>query len=351
MKNRLVITFTTVRGSKQFSLNQVARFLLVGFFVVAIFSFFVSNPLLFFASGSIETLEESNHQLVAGYTHFADEQMRSQQAFEQQAHFFEREMAELVQQVDGLSRERSALLEENLRIGEDNASLNEANLDMGESLASLEQMLAVPSAIDDDAVDRAEALRMVAQQRLFFLNVIPNGKPVEGIRISDKYGYRTHPVHKKRIFHRGIDFTAKRGTPVYATADGIVEFSGHHEASGFGNLIILQHALGFKTYYGHLDKVNVKTRRWVARGELIGWTGNTGISTGPHLHYEVRYLFSSLNPEPFVRWNITNFDSLFNDVKDVPWASLTKMYPLNQVSEALVLAPLSSPKETPLLAK
>jgi len=351
VKNRLVITFTTVRGSKQFSLNQMARLLLLVFLIVCAVSFFVSNPLLFFASDDLASLQTSHQQLSKNYQHVADEQMKFQQEMVEMNESYAREMYEMSQKVDGLSRERSALLEENLRIGEDNAFLSDLNMNMGESLNSLETMLAVPNLEQEVGVERAEHLRLIAQQRLFFLNVIPNGMPIEPIRITDLYGYRQHPVQKKRVFHHGMDFKANTGTPIYATADGIVEFSGHHKTSGYGNLIILQHSLGFKTYYGHLSKLNVKTRRWVARGELIGWSGNTGVSTGPHLHYEVRYLFSSLNPKPFVEWNMTNFDSLFNEVKDVPWASLTKMYPLNQVSEALILAPLSSQKETALPAK
>lgn len=130
--------------------------------------------------------------------------------------------------------------------------------------------------------------------------------------------------------HYGIDFKANRGTPVYATADGIVEFAGYHKSSGFGKLIILNHNFGFKTYFAHLDAVKVKNGDFISKGQLIGNSGNTGLSTGPHLHYEIRHLFTHIDPEPFLTWNITNFNTLFGKVKGVKWASLNEMYPLNQ---------------------
>ncbi|MGH1463524.1 MAG: M23 family metallopeptidase, partial [Neptuniibacter sp.] len=87
---------------------------------------------------------------------------------------------------------------------------------------------------------------------------------------------------------------------------------------------------GFKTYYAHLDAVKIKTRDFISKGQLIGLSGNTGLSTGPHLHYEIRHLFTSIDPEPFISWDITKFNALFTKVKDIKWASLNEMYPLNQ---------------------
>ncbi|WP_229753498.1 M23 family metallopeptidase [Amphritea balenae] len=232
------------------------------------------------------------------------------------------QLNQLSSTLQDLTLERDKLQEENLRIGELNETLDA-------SLYGLEDLLGLPQS-DEMTSNRADELTVLASQRLYFLSNLPNGLPIQGIRVSDRFGMRMHPVHKKRVRHNGLDFKANTGTPIYATADGVVEYSGYHKKSGFGNLIILQHGLGFKTYYAHMSKLKVKSGAFVSKGQLIGLSGNTGISTGPHLHYEVRHLFTPIDPEPFVAWNISNFDSLFSNVKGVKWASLRKMYPLNQ---------------------
>jgi len=172
--------------------------------------------------------------------------------------------------------------------------------------------------------------QMAVRQRLFLLHSIPNGVPISAERVNDSYGMRQHPVLKTRKMHNGMDFKAERGTPVYATADGVVEYSGYRKGSGFGNLVVLQHNLGFKTYYAHLQKVLVESGTFVHKGQQIALSGNSGRSTGAHLHYEVRFLYRPLNPEPFLQWGLDQFNTLFTEVEEVPWESLSAMYPLNQ---------------------
>lgn len=316
MRNKLVITLTTVYGSRQYTFNQVAKYLLLIFIILAAISFFVSNALLVVKTDNLSDLEEDHQVLSDSY----EMMVGSQQLYID-------ELKDLSMSLSSLKNERDSLEEENIRIGELNTSLDN-------SLFGLERLLGMEHETEIDP-HRAEQLTIEANKRLFFLHSIPNGVPIQAIRISDKFGPRIHPVRKKRVVHQGIDFKANRGTPVYATADGIVEFGGFHKSSGFGKLIILQHNFGFKTYFAHLDAVKVKGGEFVSKGQLIGLSGNTGLSTGPHLHYEIRHLFSAIDPEPFLSWNITNFDSLFTKVKGVKWASLKEMYPLNQHSQLL----------------
>lgn len=113
-------------------------------------------------------------------------------------------------------------------------------------------------------------------------------------RISDYFGNRFHPVHKKWKQHTGIDYAALRGTPVYSTGDGKIIATGWD--SGYGNRIIIDHGFGYKTIYAHLQLVKVKVGETVKRGKLIGLVGNTGVSTGPHLHYEIRKNNLPVNP-------------------------------------------------------
>ena len=110
-----------------------------------------------------------------------------------------------------------------------------------------------------------------------------------GGRISDKFGYRLDPFIQKIKHHDGVDISAPRGTEVYASADGIVERAknNYKPNHGYGKEVIINHGNGIKTRYAHLDKINVKPGQRVNRWDIIGWVGNTGRSTGPHLHYEV----------------------------------------------------------------
>ena len=118
-------------------------------------------------------------------------------------------------------------------------------------------------------------------------NNIPSGKPCTYTRISSPFGERVHPVYGKKHFHKGIDLASPNGTPIYATADGIVAFAG--VCNGYGNFIKLNHQNGYKTGYAHMSKMTVKTNDKVKKGDLIGYVGSTGTSTGNHLHYEVYY--------------------------------------------------------------
>jgi murein DD-endopeptidase MepM/ murein hydrolase activator NlpD len=176
---------------------------------------------------------------------------------------------------------------------------------------------------DDDFMQRLDnaAISSAIRSRLF--NLIPNGVPVINARQSSRYGYRTHPITKKKRMHRGLDFAVKRGTPVYATADGVVEVT-RKSKSGSGNFLRIQHSFGFSSSFSHLKAFKVTTGEFVEKGQLIAFSGDTGLSSGPHLHYEVRFVGRSLNPNNFVQWNNQNFDEIFAKEKKVNWAFLVK---------------------------
>lgn len=122
----------------------------------------------------------------------------------------------------------------------------------------------------------------------------PSIRPCAGWLVSG-FGYRKDPFTGKRKFHEGIDFGAPIGTPIYATADGIVE-SIKYYSRGYGLTLVLDHGYGYKTVYAHLSISKVKKYQRVHRGEIIGLVGNSGRSTGPHLHYEVRVTGRARNP-------------------------------------------------------
>jgi murein DD-endopeptidase MepM/ murein hydrolase activator NlpD len=114
-------------------------------------------------------------------------------------------------------------------------------------------------------------------------------------RTASGWGYRIHPIYKIKKFHYGIDFTAPTGTDVYVTGDGIVqEMESSHR--GYGNSVIIDHGFGIKTLYAHMDRFNVRKGQKVKRGDIIGFVGNSGLSTAPHLHYEVLRGGEKVNP-------------------------------------------------------
>jgi murein DD-endopeptidase MepM/ murein hydrolase activator NlpD len=140
-----------------------------------------------------------------------------------------------------------------------------------------------------------------------FLAAIPAIQPVNNedlTRMASGYGYRTDPFTKVRKFHYGMDFTAPRGTPVYASGDGVV-VRADNRATGYGNHITIDHGYGYVSLYAHLYKYNVRPHQKVRRGDLIGFVGSTGRSEGPHLHYEIFKDDKRINPINFYYGNLS----------------------------------------------
>lgn len=126
------------------------------------------------------------------------------------------------------------------------------------------------------------------------LKHIPSIIPLREGRLTDGFGYRRDPFTRAMAFHHGADFSAPRGTPVYATADGTVKRV--YRAPGYGKMVEVDHGMGYSTIYGHLKQAHVRRGQTVTRGEMIAEVGNTGRSTAPHLHYEVRIEGSPVDP-------------------------------------------------------
>ncbi len=145
------------------------------------------------------------------------------------------------------------------------------------------------------------------------LSAIPAIQPISNSdlrRIASGFGNRIDPVYKITKFHAGLDFTAPQGTPIYATADGRIAEANFDEG-GYGNHVVINHGYGYETLYGHMVRIKARRGQSIKRGEVIGWIGNTGKSTGPHCHYEVHkngaavdpvyFFYNDLTPEQFDR--------------------------------------------------
>lgn len=135
--------------------------------------------------------------------------------------------------------------------------------------------------------------------RLEYLAHRPTGWPVDGAEITDEYGPRWSPFGGGYQFHDGIDLGQDYGAPIYATGAGTVVYADWL-AGGYGKCVIIDHGYGYRTLYGHLQDWNVTVGQEVVRGDLIGWVGSTGLSTGPHVHYEVQLNGVAVDPAPYL---------------------------------------------------
>ena len=164
----------------------------------------------------------------------------------------------------------------------------------------LSKELAIQSKSLDEILKLADA-------KSDLLAAIPAIQPVRNENLKQMasgFGYRTDPFTKARKMHEGMDFTAKTGTPIYATGDGIVA-RADNTASGYGNHIVIRHGFGYETLYAHLSKYKARAGQRVKRGDVIGYVGSTGRSEGPHLHYEVHKDKKVVNPLNFYYGNIS----------------------------------------------
>ncbi len=175
---------------------------------------------------------------------------------------------------------------------------------LSENVDNLRRKIYIESKSQDEVVELAES-----KEKLFA--AIPAIQPVANkqlIALASGFGWRIHPIYKVKKMHTGIDFAAAIGTPIYATADGTID-KADISFSGYGKVIEIDHGFGYRTRYAHMHGFAVRLEQKVKRGDLIGYVGNTGLSTAPHLHYEVfvngihanpvHYFFNDLNPAEY----------------------------------------------------
>jgi murein DD-endopeptidase MepM/ murein hydrolase activator NlpD len=144
-------------------------------------------------------------------------------------------------------------------------------------------------------------LAILVEKKDEMINSIPSIQPLtnkELTKISSGFGYRIHPIYRIPKMHTGIDFTAPIGTDIYASGDGVIEKSSN-TGNGYGNEIVINHGYGYKSRYAHLSRYYISFGQRVKRGQKIGAVGSTGASVGPHLHYEVEYMDSKVDPALF----------------------------------------------------
>lgn len=281
MKDSTIITITTVHGSKSFTIGQFAKNIM-GYAVFFSFLLFLGGGIfVYILSAKVSDyndIEEKYHRLLA----------------------------------------TNSNLEMNI-----NKKENELD-EIEEKISDIETMIGLEPKEDFEVGNRLDIAELDAQEKLLMLRSIPNGSPLNSNMVTSNFGWRENPTQESKQFHTGLDLRATINTPIYATADGVVEVARKESKIGYGKLLVLDHVLGFKTLYAHLNEVGVKAGQFVKKGQLIGYSGNTGISSGPHLHYEVRYIGIALNPKSFIDWNLKDYGKIFEQEKMVGWESLSQ---------------------------
>lgn len=152
-----------------------------------------------------------------------------------------------------------------------------------------------------------DELKLLMNNKEKILAATPAIQPLSNkdlTRIASGFGHRIDPVYKTIKMHAGLDFAAPQGTPIYATANGRIKVAGYSDG-GYGNHVVIDHGYGYETLYGHMLRVKVKQGQRVNRGEVIGYVGSTGKSTGPHCHYEVHKNGNKLDPVYFFYNDLT----------------------------------------------
>ena len=311
MDNHFTVTINDDNGVRQFNLHHFVKRAILYAVMFLGFIALIAAGTIYYLNDAVDSIEKKRLDMEVAYTKLNDKNEKLNQS---------------VRDTEFALDVKKQELEE-----------------VSDSLSEIETLIGLAPVEDMPLQERVSLTKLNSESMATILQYVPNGSPIKYSGITSKFGYRTHPTLNRREFHRGSDMRAKMKTKVYATADGVVEYAGFHKKSGFGNLIILQHNYGFKTYFGHLNKVVIKSGKYVRKGDLIAYTGNTGMSNGPHLHYEVRFIGRALNPFWFIKWTVQNYKEIFEKEKKIPWQSL-----ITAIAHVKVINPTQTLPSSPL---
>lgn len=303
MRNHFTITISDVHGARHYSFKQFVRKFVWILFAVFVTVWTVGGVSILWLNHKADSVEVAYKASVKAFTESLDTTRSDYENLLVEKTKLEQELLSTSSQVAFLDQALQGLEE---LVGEGDA---ESEIDVP------------PLPLDE----RVKRVQLNSLGKNIMMSMVPSGPAVADYKgLSSKYGPRIHPITGKKELHGGLDYRGRIGDTVIATADGVVKYSTRNKESGFGNLVTLVHANGFMTRYAHLSKRTVKLGDYVQKGEKIGEIGNTGHSTGPHLHYEVWFLYKRLNPQAFNDWSVGEYDEMFTKVKGVPWGSLSQ---------------------------
>ncbi|QKJ21951.1 M23 family metallopeptidase [Poseidonibacter lekithochrous] len=293
MRNRLIITISDVKGTKSYNLHQFVKKILLIAIILIVMVLGGSFLFISYLNGEIDEAQEDKKaqlKLLA----------EKEEKLVAQNKFYSVQIKSKVQDIEELSSK----------------------------LDEIHTIIGVGKDATAEEISKKTLKNVNLDLKKYTLRVIPNGKPIAKIRVSSGFGYRINPITKKRQFHRGLDIPTKRKTPIRATADGVVEYVQSKNVGAYGRVVRLSHNFGFQTVFAHMNKTLVKVGSVIKKGQIIGLSGNSGRSSGPHVHYEVRYATKVLNPRNFIKWDLKNYNYIFKKERRVEWESL-----INQIKD------------------
>ncbi|ASM34974.1 M24/M37 family peptidase [Campylobacter sputorum subsp. bubulus] len=286
MKDRFIITISDTNGTRHLTMHKLIKKIVIYIIAFVVFSFIFGILYISILSNQTKDLSKKRNELL------------------KIKHELILENEKIQQQLDRRTEDFKAI---------------------EDKIADMEEQIGLTSDDNVTLSERIDDIKVTTYQMNAIFSQIPNGDVIDYKRTSARFGWRNHPILKRKEFHPGIDLAADIGTPIYAPADGVVELAEYNANNGFGYLVVIVHNYGFKTRYAHMSRKDVvKQGQFIKKGDLIGYSGNTGLSTGPHLHYEVRFIQKPLDPANFIKWDSKNFEEIFKKEGRVPWQSLIK---------------------------
>ncbi|QKF81073.1 peptidase M24 [Halarcobacter ebronensis] len=297
MKDRLIITISDVQGTRAFNVHQVIKKLIIIIILAVVVVIGASFWFISELNTRMDNLKEEKEKQISLKEDEIKTLVEKEKKLQAQNQFYSLQIKGKVKDIEALSSK----------------------------LDHIEEMIGLKGDKEKEQITAETLRKMSPIVRMYMLTSIPSGSPLKETRVTSPFGYRIHPVTNKKKFHRGIDLKAARRTTVYATADGVVSYVQTKNDGDFGRVIKIRHNFGFETIYAHLYKVNVNTGDVIRKNQEIGLSGNSGRSTAPHLHYEVRSGLKVLDPKNFISWELGNYNSIFTEERRVQWESLVKL--------------------------
>ncbi len=299
MKDRLTITITDVNGSKHYTTHKIAQKLalyLASFLFVVIA---IGITMILVLQSEVSAMEDKKVEI-------------------------QQEVAQLLNENTGLK----------LNVADKAEELDVLSL----KLDDIEELVGLKYQGHLDVASRIELASLTSAEKAVVFQNIPSGSPLGKTIVTSHFGKRIHPLSGVEEKHGGVDLRAKMNTEVFSTADGVVEYAAPHKKSGYGKLLIISHNYGFKTFYGHLNGFEVKQGDFIQKGDLVALSGNSGKSSAPHLHYEIRYIQRRADPMSFIQWDMQSYESIFSKEKYIKWPSLVQAItrPMFQLPQQLL---------------
>lgn len=346
MKDHIALTISDTRGSRYYSIRRTWKAWVLGSLAAVFTVLFSSAAINYFQWRQVQGQEARLTELDREILRFDTENSRLNKVIGENRELISAindALVEIERDSDLDYGDDPLPLEDRIRLlAVHYNEKDQAYSEIGSRIQQIEGMIGLAGEETEPdggrtLLSRVELASLTASHKKILHDSIPNGFPTQAETITSKFGMRVHPVSGVKSFHKGVDLRAKIGELVHATADGIVRESGYSKLSG--KRIVVQHNFGFETRYSHLESMEVEPGDIVHKGDVLGSSGNTGRTSAPHLHYEIRYLGKAIDPRQFLQWEFGSHE-IFTNVRGIKWPSLISLINKQITHQTLQLSQL-----------